>query len=140
MSLKTWKAEFYPVTARNCPAGKELEHSTQKWRGLLPENLSKHGCSILQGDVHDNKTGARLMINAGSCALCRKFNDVRDDNCERCPLAVARAQDDQDDGCPVRCDDTRRDESLSPWYKYRSSQDASAMLYWLELAIKKEGR
>ena len=34
MSLKSWKAEFYPVTASRVSKKNALEHSLKKWEGL----------------------------------------------------------------------------------------------------------
>ena len=43
MSLKTWKKEFYPQSAKRTKQSEAVEHSLHKWRGILPANLKKHG-------------------------------------------------------------------------------------------------
>ena len=109
MSIATWKAEFYPVSAQVAehkatksllPRDKAialLEHSILKWRGLLPSNLAKHrlnayGCML----IIDDRTGKEFPISTETCALCvayRNDNILFNDysgitpNCRECPLA-----------------------------------------------------
>ena len=83
MSIKTWKEEFYTVSAASRMSKKAaIEHSIKKWEGLLPENLKKHGVVLDRcGDIHDDET--KFEICDESCALCQKY--VRE-CCIKCPL------------------------------------------------------
>ena len=36
----------YPVDAKDCPKGREVEHSLRKWRGLRREVLDEHGLEL----------------------------------------------------------------------------------------------
>lgn len=86
MSIKTWKNEFYPVSATSRMSKKAaIKHSIKKWEGLLPENLKKHGVVLNGlGDVCEN-LGSHFCfeISTDTCALCEKyFNDI----CSKCPL------------------------------------------------------
>ena len=95
MSLETWKAEFYPVEADKATGSdmEALDHSIVKWTGLLKNNLEKHGVEkerlrerlIIFGT--DFGTDA-FIVNGTSCALCRKYTKVRDDepDCNECPI------------------------------------------------------
>lgn len=42
MSIESWKAEFYPVPAEDCPQNDKdmLAHAKLKWSGLTPEILA----------------------------------------------------------------------------------------------------
>ena len=71
MSFDTWKEEFYPVDADDCPREQALEHSILKWTGLLPENLEKHGVKKETSYIGDLDGENWLRIDAGSCALCK---------------------------------------------------------------------
>lgn len=94
MSLKTWKKKFYPVPAETkmTKLG-AVEHSIQKWTGLLPSNLEKHEVCAGDGGVCDYDNDENLEINQSTCALCYKYYDELgelDDNdysrCLKCPL------------------------------------------------------
>jgi len=95
MSLKTWKREFYPKTAKQAARGSALaaaRHSLQKWTGLLAKNLRKHGVESNGSGVWDstNSFDDWCSFDASTCALCKKFLD--DDApfpvpaCATCPL------------------------------------------------------
>lgn len=98
MTIKTWKEEFYPVDASEVSTKRgAILHSIRKWKGLLPENLERHG--IRHGDIPYNivdKFGETFDIDIESCALCTLYYDY--DNCVRCPLAHTLGK---------RCDDGR---------------------------------
>lgn len=83
MSIKTWKEEFYPVSATSRMSKRDaIEHSIKKWEGLLPENLKKHGVVIDGcGDIYDDET--KFEISDQSCALCQKYFG---EYCIKCPL------------------------------------------------------
>lgn len=86
MSLKTWKAEFYPTPCNSVvTSASAIRHSLRKWQGLTPENLEKHGCCMSYGDeaikdVEDPEES--LEINASSCSLCAFYEEL----CSRCDL------------------------------------------------------
>ena len=87
MSIKTWKEEFYPVSATSRMSKRDaIEHSIKKWEGLLPDNLKKHNVAIgrygdIHGDVHDDEI--IFEISDQSCALCQKYFG---ECCIKCPL------------------------------------------------------
>lgn len=88
MSLETWKAEFYPTEAKDCPAEQAITHSLRKWEGLLSENLAKH--ELAGGGCTNISSGASsLRIDAESCALCvhHFMDDNEADICPTCPLS-----------------------------------------------------
>lgn len=92
MSIESWKAEFYPRPANEVPAAEAAEHSLQKWRGYLPENLAKHGI-----DFTNLASASMSFASQHTCALCehwfeeRKFVNDDPDNynkvCPGCPLS-----------------------------------------------------
>lgn len=113
MSLATWKAEFYPVTAIEAGRGtweQSLEHSIKKWEGLLPENLERHGAHLsYYMSVLDSEAGVPLDIDSSSCALCQKameqhyedgYPELRLGFCQYCPLAVFLKDKCDNDGMP----------------------------------------
>lgn len=84
MSLKSWKAEFYTIEAREVAEENAAAHSLQKWIGLRQENLDKHEVFIsssLMTSVSDNKDN--LGINGLSCSLCVLYHSA---DCDSCPL------------------------------------------------------
>jgi len=84
MSLKSWKAEFYPVNARFVNSANAVAHSLQKWMGLKLKNLEKHDIYRLRRALVDSISGSQLSINANSCALCQVYKNG--DTCVTCPL------------------------------------------------------
>ena len=48
MSLKTWKKEFYPISASRVrkDAIAAIEHSLRKWRGLTKDQMKRHGVGV----------------------------------------------------------------------------------------------
>lgn len=86
MSLKTWKAEFYPTPCNSVVTSTSaIRHSLRKWQGLTPENLEKHGCCISQehADLVDKEDPEEwLGINGSSCSLCSFYEEL----CSRCDL------------------------------------------------------
>lgn len=87
MSLKSWRAEFYPVDATEVSTKDALEHSIQKWKGLLPANLEKHYVIHYDNEVVD-PSGDSLDIDSTSCALCHHWWDGHF-YCPQCPLVKA---------------------------------------------------
>ena len=147
MSLETWKAEFYPIEASKVSKKDAIDHSLQKWLGLLPENLAKHRCTMLDqmvidldGDRYDPPN---LYIYSECCALCllHHTDDATTENedgdevlCEACPLYKVRGN--------VPCDAERSDEGESPWHCFTRiaygmklpTYDPKPMIFWLQKA------
>lgn len=133
MSLKTWKAEFYPVAPKKSMTTKEaIEHSLAKWIGLRKKNLKKHEVGIFSNNMLANlshETGF-LEIDASSCALCKKFyapDSVFVDDEVGCP------------NCPLRnvlgevCD---ADPSESPYCVFIENGNPEPMIKALKKALK----
>lgn len=124
MSMKTWKAEFYPIEARNVPKGKAVEHSLQKWIGLKLENVAKHGLetkflSVVERNAYGTAVDS-LRFDATTCALCVYY--AQGDfvtRCVGCPLYEVRNR--------VSCDDVRNDETHSPYH----NPSPLGMIEWL---------
>lgn len=144
MSLESWKAEFYPIPASETTEEQAVDHSLQKWLGLLPENLAKHDCHIEDSSVveigHTPCLGNHVFIDSSSCSLCHHFCDMSacnsgDDEspCIECPLYKARGD--------VACDDETSEEwnnsQKSPWHAFTLtfddySYDPKPMIHWLK--------
>lgn len=132
MSLQTWKAEFYPVSAQSDVARADpVAHSLRKWRGLTPENLARHGvwrvgsCAI--GD--DTVT---MAIDETTCSLCvwyGEHDELCRYSCRLCTLYATR-------GC--FCYMPRADEGLSPWRAWTHNGDPLPMIQALEAAQEME--
>ena len=84
MSLKTWKKEFYPISANRVKKHDAIAHSLRKLIGLLPENLGRHDCLINNLTVlyTTDRPYDGLPIDSRTCALCRIYGG----DCEDCPL------------------------------------------------------
>ena len=52
MSTETWKKEFYPVNATSDEQENNDRTFDQKWEGLLPENLKRHGLLSMYGAIY----------------------------------------------------------------------------------------
>ena len=129
MSLATWKAEFYPTEAKDCPADQAIEHSLRKWRGLRAETLRTHGLKTSVGDLVDSE-GKRFVMGAESCALCEQFYKATvdyEDRCAACPLAQARGG--------VSCDETTSEERNAPWWEWGDKYNPEPMIAALEKAL-----
>jgi hypothetical protein len=134
MSLASWKAEFYPIPADETAKDAAVAHSLQKWRGLTPDNLARHGIKRAQfGSIEDK--AERFSVNTETCALCCHYRDDEDflddddeplSDCGACPLAAARGS--------VSCDNEREEEKKSPYQSWVDKGDPSPMLLWLEKA------
>lgn len=98
MTLKTWKEDFYPISAQDAAelSWKEaVQHSLRKWEGFLPENLEAHQVIIKKPDPRKHEYALKLMepgsksylpISADTCSLCVKS----DSYCEKCPIVKMR--------------------------------------------------
>lgn len=137
MSIKTWKAEFYPYSAHLCTRENAAEHSLQKWRGLSKENLEKHGCVFVFGAVVDISylknepmfPRHSLGIDSDSCGLCKIYYqyDSRDKKttpeqaCDTCPLKLANGH-----GC---------NDLGSEWKLFWQDNSPEAMIEALEKTV-----
>lgn len=84
MSIKSWKKEFYPIKANECPKSEAEEHSLQKWKGLEKKNLKKHKVWLDGSYLFDDEE--TFMFTEKNCALCfHHYNN----HCTTCPLAVS---------------------------------------------------
>lgn len=127
MSYKSWADEFYPIPAgviKEDASDEELiQHSLNKWKGLLPENLEKHDgtlkTSSLSDVSHASFLECRINLTANTCSLCTKYYD-RD--CEGCPL------ERQGDKCGQR---------NSPYIKATIYGNVPPMVTALEKALSK---
>ena len=147
MSMKTWKAKYYPVVASKVSKKNALQHSLQKWLGLLPSVLKKHGLWAadscignvieIRGDnVHLGDEGD-LEINWSTCALCHHFaykSDADNDCCAGCPLNEVLGEP---------CDSSD-DNGDSPYWTFVCHNDPKPMIAGLKKAVakqkKKEGK
>jgi predicted RNase H-like HicB family nuclease len=122
MSLETWKAEFYPTPAAECPAHKAVAHALRKWTGLRTENLARHGLyrekdySSIRFYGSRDESAARMVISSDNCALCVHYID---DSCTGCPL-----RDALDDKCYAHA----TGQTLSPWAEWIDNHDPEPMI------------
>lgn len=125
--LKSWRAEFYPVEAKHVPEQKALAHSLQKWVGLLPENLERHGVMHEPGwrELRGNSVEEDFTIGSSSCALCVYHYE---DSCKTCPIAIAR------DGVPCDSPDFKTDR-VSPWARMIRDGNPRPMIQLLASAL-----
>lgn len=136
MTMDTWRDEFYPVAAVDCPREDAVAHSLKKWIGLRRENLERHGLETGWSDIHEvANSSARQEVSGVSCALC-KFHAVfstldRRTYCDTCPLAQIRAVENIVDSTPVACDNVRPGESLPPWVEWTENKNPEPMIEWL---------
>lgn len=87
MSLKTWRAEFYPETAKQAAKRGDIaatEHSLRKWLGLRAGALEKHGVSQIAMGIQDAESNS-FWFGATTCALCVRHIQGW---CLKCPLAA----------------------------------------------------
>jgi hypothetical protein len=128
MSLDTWKAEFYPITAKECPVEQAIEHSLRKWLGLRPEALQQHGVRITCGNLANETGDGRIfLISSSSCALCALHYAEDDDQpCASCPLAISRGG--------ASCDGLAKGEKVAPWWVWGDEKDHEPMIAALEKA------
>lgn len=126
MSLQSWKEEFYPVDASDCPKEDAIEHSLLKWVGLRRENRGRHdvGLDGFNGVIEQSlKSGDRLGIDSVSCALCVVHLDR---SCGDCPLFLVRGQQ-----CDHRTQDEEASGLSSPWTAWAVGRDPEPMIFWL---------
>lgn len=122
MSIESWKAEFYPVEAKDVPKEQAVQHSIKKFEGLREENLKRHGVYNSLNYLTDGYE--KFYFNGDNCALCEYHNALSDGSCETCTLCKVRDN--------VACDDIRFDEQGSLWNDRFVSPER--MIMWLGLA------
>lgn len=130
MSLKTWRAEFYPVPASRVSKRDAAAHSLRKWLGARPAALRRHGFQSLS-KLMDAAIGSASggEFSARDCALCHRFQlEQCEERCAKCPLAVVR------NGIP--CFDRMSGESVSPYCSVRAHADPEPMIRWLRKAVR----
>lgn len=130
MSLKTWKAEFYPITAKQAarkPLVVAVEHSLQKWIGLKPANRKNHEVFVGIWSSEIWTEDGNVPITSETCSLCQKFL-VKNSTCSGCPIFESR------DG--VRCDDEADGEDESPYHYWTLDSDPMPMIKALRKALK----
>lgn len=128
MSLQSWKDEFYPKEpTKRMTKIAALRHSIQKWTGLLPKNLEKHGVSLNGTWLNVNLEGG-MLIDASSCALCVKFLSRKYNaelkGCAACPLAQFLGNE---------CDKLGKDR---PYNRFVLEHDPKPMLRALKATLK----
>lgn len=96
MSLESWKAEFYPVEAKDATGSdaEALEHSIVKWTGLLKKNLKKHDGKKAEGFLKRVSFDGipAFVVDGSSCALCAKHFAAKA-GCRECPIFMATGAD-----------------------------------------------
>ena len=115
MSLETWIAEYYPVSADECPEGGELQHAKLKYSGLRKASLDKHGMQKMfgRGDHRFAITDGThcFWVGVTTCASCKRHFPM----CRRCKLY----------GCKWR------------WKHWRKTGDPEPMIAHIKAAMKK---
>jgi hypothetical protein len=126
MSLETWKAEFYPVPAEQCPKEQAVEHSLRKWIGARPANLYRHGLFKvpLTSYIRNGATNESLPFGLIQCALCCEYY-WRQPPCCGCPLVAVLSR-------PC-CGD-----ATSPYRAFIMRDDPEPMIAALEAALRLE--
>ena len=107
MSLATWKAIHYAVTAEAAAALGDLaavRHAMWKWGGLSAEVLAMHDVFVDTPHIRDDDDMV-LKIASETCALCE-----RHEGCKTCPLFEAFGG--------ISCSDNFADDSqpYDVWY------------------------
>ena len=115
MSLNSWKKEFYgKMSDAKKSEIKALQHSIQKWTGLLKKNLKKHKCNISFVDIYDDGDEP-FSISGDTCALCerhRNSSNIIADCGATCSLGIYREG--------YACDWATDKEYSSPWWIWRN--------------------
>lgn len=100
MSIDTWIAEFYPVSAVEAAKGNDMElteHALRKWTGLTKENLDRHGINTPKsGDITEmvgvNDITKTFSVAGSNCAMCIKHSTHGYESmikCAQCPIVKA---------------------------------------------------
>lgn len=140
MSDESWIKEFYPVDAGRFIGTNDwlagLKHSLQKWTGLRPKNLAKHGLH-LDGHVLKNKDDDICFIIASTtCALCvMSLTDRYNIYCPRCPLYEAHGDRNCDYTAPPEALEDEW-EDTSPFADLTIRGNPEPMITLIEKAIR----
>jgi hypothetical protein len=134
MSLRSWKKEFYPISAVKAARGtmlESLQHCLCKWTGLRPDALTRHKLKLDYGGISDGTS--EFDFDFESCALCVRFHDEDQDSvdCDRCPLFAVRK---------CTCDVPIRGEEYSPYRTGIYNDDPEPMIRLIEKVIARELR
>jgi len=128
MSIESWKEEFYPVSARECAPDEEIEHSLKKWKGLLIENVNKHGLVYSFGDLKEVESPVIFPIDNTTCALCVKYHtrydEEEEESCKECPIVIATGVVCYDAASPYR--------GSTPWFEWIGNHNPKPMIKMLE--------
>jgi hypothetical protein len=123
MSIESWLAEFYPISAAQIAKDHPrdnlvlIQHSLQKWQGVNAQNMANHGISCMPIDIESNDTSS----------LCRAYV-VPHGDCIGCPVYESRGA--------VSCNDTASEEEYgrSPMNIWKAYVDQEPMIRALENA------
>lgn len=148
MSFKSWEKEFYPVSAKTLAESKAsdielLEHSLQKWRGALPENLEKHGMTYADHSLKEKgKRETFFVFSGNSCTLCVRHvtHTVTGLSCGTCPI-VRHTGGSCDGDAYIHCDNGPGERHFSnriPNVYEQSNNTAEPMVQLLEEILEKE--
>jgi len=121
-SLDTWKAEFYPIEAKDVSEEDAGAHAALKWSGLTKENLDKHNIHIDEYHCIVDSKGSFLEVGSHSCVWCI-INARDEDNRTHC------------NGCPGKLFGDYG-SCLSEWYTWERDHDPVPMIDWIEDARK----
>ena len=123
MSLKSWRAEFYPVSAKKAQHDTfvALQHAKLLWSGLTPENLAKHDVLEVSGDLRNKHYRGNFQIDASTCSLCERYLL----KCSDCPLTRVRG---------VAC---HKDKGwdISPYHIWLDKGNPKPMIWLINKAI-----
>lgn len=128
MSVATWRAEFYPVPASQCPPEQMLDQSILKYQGCRKSAMHRHDVRLDGMELVGTNAGDTDRLNMGSptCAICHFHLPLR---CETCPVYVLRGG--------TRCDDPIAGEPYSPvsaWFDHGDPEPALMILEALKSA------
>jgi len=147
MSIKTWRKEFYPVSARARKAKQApAAHSLQKWLGLRKEALERHGLTLDKGSLLTERGTLVFEMDDTTCAFCAVHRDDEFEtpwerrcskNGDPCPLIALRHG--------LRCyENELRPYRLSPYDALIIKNNPEPMIQLLQRAVRegteKEGR
>ena len=115
MSLATWKAEFYPVKAKDCPEEEYITHALRKYIGTRKENLVRHEVTLRGMTLMDDSDKSMFRLDSETCALCVHYE------CPYCPLHLI---DIHLSSCS--------DQMGSPWFEFKVYGNPEPMIARLE--------
>lgn len=150
MSLQSWKAKYYPVTAEDLQYSYDssefkgtklefdiiaLEHAVLKWSGLNIEIIKDHGLELSSATLIDRylKSGdLQFRINDNSCVLCLKYSFH--DDCDGCPI-------NKETSCcgvapTVSTNDSTDHSNETPYAIFKFRDDAEPMLKILKAKLE----